>query len=178
MSIINRTKIDSKVLTDVVEGEIMTFLRENYYEIRDNVEFEWNGSECIVNIRGKLYIQNMKMTKMTNGQFRFGKAQSVDISHSNITSLEGCPREVSGGFICAYTQIRNLKGLHVIKGNLVCTGCKKLVSLEDTPLYIGGCLFMEDCPNITKVGDWSDTFIGGQVRMEGKVFRRMYGMYE
>ena len=63
MAIINRTKIDSKVLTDVVEGEIMNFLRENYYGIRDNVEFEWNGSECIVNIRGKLYIQNMKMTK-------------------------------------------------------------------------------------------------------------------
>ena len=172
MAIINRAKIDSKVLTDVVEDEIMNFLRENYHEIHDNVEFEWNGSECIVNIRGKLHIQNMKMTKMTNGQFRFGKAQSVDISLSNIETLEGCPTYVSGDFNCRLTRIKDLTGLGTIGGDLCLSDCQNLTSLKGAPVYLGGSVYMKGCKNIKDFGHWEGR-ICGEVHLEGSIFNRL-----
>lgn len=172
MAIITQTKISNKVLTDVVEGEIMNFLRENYYEIRDNVEFEWAGSECIVNIRGKLHIRNTKMTKMTNGQFRFGKARSVDISFSNIETLEGCPTYVSGDFNCSVTHIKDLTGLGTIGGDLNISHCQDLKSLKGAPVYLGGSVYMNGCKNIRDFGHWEGR-IYGEVHLEGSIFNRL-----
>ena len=124
-----------------------------------NGEFDVDGN---FNLRKYEYL-------VVNGKLsvKFGKV-SGDFNCScfyNLTSLEGCPREVGGDFDCDHCK--NLKSLEgcprEVGGSFDCRGCKKLTSLEGCSEKVGGdfnCCFcdnlknLEGCPE--KVGGYFD----------------------
>ncbi len=57
-------------------------------------------------------------------------------SINNLTSLEGCPKEVGGDFYCSYNQLTSLEGCpKEVGGNFYCS-YNQLTSLKGAPMYI------------------------------------------
>jgi hypothetical protein len=78
---------------------------------------------------------------------------TVDFSlndNSYLTSLEGCPEEVLGSFLCRDLGITNLIGAPKKIGmSFYVNDCIKLVSLEGMPLEIGDSLGIHGCTELT-----------------------------
>jgi hypothetical protein len=61
-----------------------------------------------------------------------------------LTSLEGAPEKVGGGFYCDNNKLKSLKGAPVeVGGNFFC-GDNELTSLEGAPEKVGGNFFCGD----------------------------------
>jgi hypothetical protein len=91
---------------------------------------------------------------------KFGRVTgNFDCSYNQLTSLEGCPKEIGEDFLCQYNQLTSLEGCTTeIGGSFKCydnqltslEGCpkeiglnfycynNKLTSLEGCPIEIGG----------------------------------------
>ena len=72
---------------------------------------------------------------------------------NKLTSLEGCPQEVQGGFLCYYNKLTSLKGCpREVKGRFDCS-INKLTSLKGCPKEIHGGF---DCSSnkLTSFTNW------------------------
>lgn len=87
---------------------------------------------------------------------KFDKVRGFNCSESNITSLEGCPREVVENFDCSYTNITSLEGCPEIVGGYFNCGNTNITSLEGCPKEVGISLMcnktkitsLEGCPQV------------------------------
>ena len=62
----------------------------------------------------------------------------LDCSYYNLTSLEGCPKEVQGSFNCSFNNLTSLKhGPKEVKGDFYCSN-NKLTSLKGCPEIVKG----------------------------------------
>ena len=70
----------------------------------------------------------------------------------NLTSLEGAPKEVGGGFYCSDTAIISLEGApQKVGGNFDCSWCYNLTSLERAPKEVGGSFDCSGCYDLTSL---------------------------
>ena len=84
---------------------------------------------------------------------------SIDCYRTNITSLEGCPRIIGGGFCCQYTKITSLEGGPEEVGEYFDCSHTSITSLGGSPKKVGGYF---DCSqtNITSL-EGSPEEVGG-----------------
>ena len=61
----------------------------------------------------------------------------IDCSNNNLTSLEGAPSTVGGGFYCQNNDLTSLEGAPSTVGNFYCSN-NNLTSLEGAPSTVGG----------------------------------------
>ncbi len=89
----------------------------------------------------KLRLVNDNVTKIP---FKFGKVTgNFDCSYSELTSLEGAPKEVSGSFDCSSNKLTSLKGAPKEVGKSFYCNYNELTSLEGIPDKVGysfGCM--------------------------------------
>ena len=133
--------------------------------IRDGFKKNTNGE---FDIDGNFKLKHGKYEYLiVGGKFgvKFGKVRGYfDCSYcENLTSLEGCPREVGGNFNCSYCKnLTSLEGSpREVGGNFDCTYCVKLTSLEGCPEKVGKDFYCGNCENLKslkglpeKVGGW------------------------
>lgn len=79
---------------------------------------------------------------------------------SKITSLEGSPEEVGGGFYCSNTGITDLKGGPKRVDKFFASECENLTSLEGIPKFIQRNMSFKNCHNLWYPGDLRDSQIG------------------
>lgn len=133
-----------------VEAEIKQYLQANYFGCKDDhIEMRLGkDGKYIVDLRNDLTPRKVKLKEITNGMFVFGTIYGcVDFEGTQISSLEGSPREVQGFFDCSYCP--NLKSLEgapdFIRDSFYCTGNQKLKSLKGGPKHVGESLYCTDC---------------------------------
>src|SRR5690606_15754852 len=77
--------------------------------------------------------------------------------HNNqLTSLEGCPSEVSGNFYCSYNQLTSLEGCpREVSGNFNCYK-NQITNFDHVPDFIGWDFYCSNNP-ISEVYNLFDT---------------------
>ena len=132
------------------EAEIKQYLRDNYWGCKDDhIEMRLGeDGKYIVDLRNDLIPRKVKLKEITNGLFVFGTIYGcVDFEGTQISSLEGSPREVQGFFDCSYCP--NLKSLEgspdYVRDSFYCTGNSKLKSLKGGPKHVGEGFYCTDC---------------------------------
>ena len=118
------------------EDTIIQYLQANYFGCKkEYVEMKLGeDGKYIVNLYNDLTPRKIKLKEITNGMFVFGVIRgSVDFEGTQISSLEGSPREVQGFFDCSYCP--NLKSLEggpkMVDGAFYCTNCGKQFKEKD-----------------------------------------------
>ena len=79
---------------------------------------------------------------------KFGKVSGAfDCSYCNLTSLEGCPKEVGSYFYCSEcVNLTSLEGApKTVGGNFNCSNCQNLTSLEGCPREVWGNFYCVFC---------------------------------
>ena len=102
------------------------------------VRGKWNlGDESVVDIDGDFDCFNEELSYFKG--IKFGKINGdFNCSYNNLTSLEGCPKEVGGNFYCHYNNLTSLEGgPEKVGGDFHCA-FNNLSSLEGAPKEIGG----------------------------------------
>lgn len=126
----------SKVDTIGLKSQVIKFILDNYYchpnclDITgpENGIFYVSCKKRNVSIE----IRNENATSLTNGIFVWDKVDgNFGCGQSQITSLEGAPKEVGGSFDCQR--------------------CGKLTSLEGAPKKVGGSFDCRFCHNLTSL---------------------------
>lgn len=132
------------------EAEIKQYLRANYFGCKDDHIKMRLGTDgkYIVDLWNDLTPRKIKLKEITNGMFVFGTIRgSVDFEGTQISSLEGGPKEVQGFFDCSYCP--NLKSLEgapdFIRDSFYCAGNQKLKSLKGGPKHVGEGFYCTDC---------------------------------
>ena len=91
----------------------------------------------------------------------------VDFEGTQISSLEGGPREVQGFFDCSYCP--NLKSLagspDYVRDSFYCTGNSKLKSLKGGPKMVDGSFYCMDCGKKFKEKD----IINAKIIVQGEI---------
>ena len=109
---------------------------------------------------------------ITDGKLniKFGKVSgNFDCSRcNNLTSLEGCPREVGGIFMCS-----NCKNLTSLEGcpekfgkSFYCVECENLTSLKGAPEKVGGDFSCSYCNNLKSL-EGAPREVGGSFNCYG-----------
>ena len=90
---------------------------------------------------------------------------SLDLSRTQITSLEGCPEEIEEGFICSEcNKLTSLKGAPKKVGEwFVCSECNKLTSLKGAPKEVGDEFSCSYCDSLESL-DGAPKEVGGNFR--------------
>ena len=132
------------------EDSILQYLQANYFGCKkEYVTMRLgNDGKYIVDLRNDLTPRKIKLKEITNGLFVFGTIQGcVDLEGTQITSLEGSPREVQGFFDCSYCQhLTSLEGSpDFVRDSFYCTGNSKLKSLKGGPKHVGEGFYCTDC---------------------------------
>ena len=95
-----------------------------------------------VNVTTDVYLGFLQVTELP---IRFGKVGGYfTCSESNLTSLEGSPKEVGGEFACDDNQLTTLKGAPEKVGGYFDCHLNKLTSLECSPREVGGSFYCYD----------------------------------
>lgn len=104
----------------------------NKYGIKNYIINE-DGS---IDVDGSVYLYDEGLTKLP---LKFGKVTGeFNCSRNQLTSLEGCPKEVGGFFSCFNNKLTTLKGApEKVGGNFYCFD-NKLTTLEGAPKEVGG----------------------------------------
>ena len=118
------------------EDTIIQYLQANYFGCKkEYVEMKLGeDGKYIVNLYNDLTPRKIKLKEITNGMFVFGVIRgSVDFEGTQISSLEGSPREVQGFFDCSYCpNLKSLKGgPKMVDGAFYCTNCGKQFKEKD-----------------------------------------------
>lgn len=141
---------DEEDLINNNDGLIEQFLKDNY-----DIDGTYTIKNGIVNVNGDVILnKDSKVSRLTNGLFSFGKVSGTFFcSLTQITSLEGSPREVGNSFICAYcNNLKNLKGSpREVGGSFICKFCSNLTSLTGLPKSIKKDFACECCPKLNSV---------------------------
>lgn len=132
------------------EAEIKKYLQDNYFGCKDDhLEMRLGeDGKYIVDVYNDLTPRKVKLKEITNGLFAFGTIRGcVDFEGTQITSLEGSPREVQGFFDCSYCQsLTSLEGSpDFVRDSFYCTGNSKLKSLKGGPKHVGEGFYCTDC---------------------------------
>lgn len=99
------------------------------------------NSDGSIDVDGNVYLINRGFTKLP---LKFNKVSGVfDCSYNELTTLEGCPREVGNNFNCEHNNLVTLKGgPEFVDGYYKCSS-NKLESLKYSPVRIERSLFCE-----------------------------------
>ena len=113
----------------------------------------WHVHESI-----ELYSMEINSLKTLNISIVDGR---FDCSHNNLTSLEGCPKEIGEMFICNFNSLTSLNGCAKKIGQSFYCNKNKLTSLVGGPEYVG---YNYDCSNnlLTSL-DGVAEYIGGSL---------------
>ena len=132
------------------EDSIIQYLQANYFGCKKEYLTMRLGEDgkYIVDVFNDLTPRKVKLKEITNGMFVFGTIRGcVDFEGTQITSLEGSPREVQGFFDCSYCQsLTSLEGSpDFVRDSFYCTGNSKLKSLKGGPKHVGEGFYCRDC---------------------------------
>jgi hypothetical protein len=115
----------------------------NKYDIKNYVV----NADGTVDVNGDVYLEVPEISQIP---IKFGKVsgdfciQWLLNNRNKLTSLEGSPREVGGGFYCNNNQLVSLEGApRKVGGDFVCFR-NKLTSLEGISQYISGNIKCQD----------------------------------
>jgi len=109
------------------------------YQIRDD------GS---IDVVGDVYLMN-RLGDLKQLPLTFNEVKEFYCDNNNLTTLEGCPKEVHGGFACSNNKLTSLEHSPKIVGsNFLCIGnnITSLEGLENT--YITSALYVLNCRNL------------------------------
>ena len=97
----------------------MIKLFENYNQIAEICE-EYKIENWTLNADGSIdVVGDIKLwdRDLIELPLKFGRVDGYfDFSHNNLTTLEGCPREVGGYFNCMYNKLTTLEGAPRVGG--------------------------------------------------------------
>lgn len=155
------------------EAEIKKYLRDNYFGCKDDyLEMRLgDDGKYIVDLRNDLMPRKIKLKEITNGLFVFGTIQGcVDLEGTQISSLEGSPREVQGFFDCSRCQyLTSLEGApDFVRDSFYCTNNPKLKSLKGGPKHVGDGFLCIDCGKQFKEKDVMNAkiVVQGEIRLK------------
>jgi hypothetical protein len=115
--------------------------------------FHLNLKTVSTSISGKIDVNGMvrsiSMFPGGNIDIKFGRVTSMfNVSHSGLTTLDGCPDYVGGEFVCTANYINDLiGGPSEVRGSYICVS-NNLTSLNGLPKIIGDDFRMNLYPNI------------------------------
>ena len=102
------------------------------YDI-ENYTINEDGS---VDVDGSVRLSSKGLSKLP---LRFGTVTGdFDIEYNQLTSLEGCPKEIELNFCCFGNQLTSFKGGPSKVGGYVDAGNNEIESLDYAPLEVGG----------------------------------------
>ena len=123
-------KISKQTTKDAIKQEIIEWIESNTQDriYKNKIKFDFSTSPITINYDGDIKYAS-SITSLTNGLFQWGEVRGYFYcAFSNITSLEGAPKGVSGNFSC--------------------DNCKLLTSLEGSPEKVGGCFNCSYCDSL------------------------------
>ena len=152
------------------------FIKAGFKKNADG-EFDVDG-DFILTTHAYLIVDGKLAVKFGKVSGNFNCSNYFNIHNPcDLTSLEGCPREVGGSFYCRnWTNLKNLKGCPEKVGeDFDCSRCSNLMSLEGCPKMIGGNFRCDSCFKLTnlkgcpeKVGKhFSCAYCDGLTNLEG-----------
>ncbi len=99
-----------------------------------------NPRTGLVDVKGRFNCSEQSLTDFKG--VRFGVVEeSFTCARNQLTSLEGAPREVGGGFYCGDNQLTSLEGApQKVSEHFYCYG-NQLTSLVGAPQKVGGGFF-------------------------------------
>ena len=155
-----------------VEAEIKQYLQANYFGCKDDhIEMRLGeDGKYIVDLRNDLTPRKVKLKEITNGLFVFGTIYGcVDFEGTQISSLEGGPREVQGFFDCSHClNLKSLEGApDFVRDSFYCNSNSKLKSLKGGPKHVGGGFYCTDCGKQFKEKDVMNAkiVVQGEIRL-------------
>ena len=125
------------------------------------IPLEWMEIPIQFNIvRGRFDCNRTELTSLQGAPKEVGS--DFNCGWTNITSLQGAPREVGGDFICIYTKITSLQGAPKEVGGSFYCGNTKITSLQGAPREVGGNFYCLNT-NIKSKPDITGINIGGEL---------------
>jgi hypothetical protein len=145
-------KISKQTTKSVIKNEIIDWLENNcsYKISKSKIKLNTSTTPWTLNYDGDI-VFNYNITALTNGLFQWGEiGGDFIINHSNLKSLEDCPKYVEGEFNCSNCDsLKSLEGAPEVYsyGSFQCYCCNNLKSLEGCPEKVGrfNC---SDCDNL------------------------------
>ena len=103
------------------------------------------NDDLTVDVDSTVYIFG-RMLKTIPVQFR--STWHFDCSDNQLTSLDGCPREVDGYFSCSYNNLTSLKGApRDVSDSFFCRA-NSLTTLKGAPKFVGKHFSCTDNPDL------------------------------
>jgi hypothetical protein len=99
-----------------------------------------NPQTGLVDVDGEFYCQDQNLTDFKG--VRFGEiSKFFDCSRNSLTSLDGAPQKVGGGFRCYSNKLTSLEGApQRVGGDFICHS-NQLVSLKGSPQIVTGSFY-------------------------------------
>ena len=142
-SILNRSSHGAKGFKEQRREMIEKWLDE--YSIKDYTIKD----DFIIDVKGSVRLLAKNLVELPD-YIQFGVVKgNFDCSSNKLTSLKGCPKEVSGFFNCSYNKLTSLEGGPVRVGNSFYCFKNNLVSLKGSPREVGGFF---DCSVLSNEG--------------------------
>jgi len=112
-----------------------------------------NPETGLVDVKGNFNGNKLNSIIASSGNLigiKFGKVEGdFYLGYSNLTSLEGCPLEVTGNFVAFNNKLQDLKGSpKKIGGRFDVSRNPNLKSLEGAPEEVDGDFSVEECRNL------------------------------
>ena len=134
-SILSRSSHGAKGFKEQRREMIEKWLDE--YSIKDYTIKD----DFIIDVKGSVRLLAKNLVELPD-YIQFGVVKgNFDCSSNKLTSLKGCPKEVSGFFNCSYNRLISLEGGPVRVGNSFYCFKNNLVSLEGAPKEVRGTLY-------------------------------------
>ena len=132
--IVNRGKIVKKTtdyFIDIVEKDCGSYKRKDY---RIQTNEDWK--KIIGNTKGDIDCEYSEITNLEGAPKEVGG--DFYCNNSKITSLKGAPSKVGGSFYCNDTQITSLEGAPSKVGDFFDCSNTQITSLKGSPSKVGG----------------------------------------
>ena len=125
------------------------FIKESKEDI-DSICLKYGIKNYTINSDGSIDVDgdvDLSRKNIDKLPLKFGKVTGhFDCYDNQLTSLEGCPREVGGHFYCSYNKLTSLEGSpNRVGGGFYCYE-NQLVDVKGFPLIIGGGIGIKGNP--------------------------------
>jgi hypothetical protein len=152
-------------------------MKDTYYSSRDG-SWSINPETGLIDTKGNFQGGKSSLIKDSGSLMgiKFGKAEGdFLINHCNLTTLEGCPSEVTGVFKASSNKLENLKGSPRKIGSSFYVGNNNsLTSLEGGPEEVTGDFDAEDSRLLESLKGAPEK-IGGSIRINSTSIRDLKG---
>ena len=104
---------------------------------------KWHlNNEGVVNVDDSFYCNDKGISDFKG--IKFGKVNGdFDCSYNNLSSLEGCPKEVVGHFDCSHNKLSSLEfAPERVRSSFYCQN-NSLTSLDGAPKEVGGFFYFD-----------------------------------